>query len=252
MNDRIAEGKRDMNTASTPSGHRSPARVVPAVLCWAAFIALILLAGLLGGWVAIGLLILHGAQTIGLLVLSLLIGCAAGTAWLLVRFATSKRSVAIAGASLLLMVGVRGVVWARACPDSALYLAREMAWDGATVWDYRKYPQRAISDGGGTFRFPERPSPQLFDTIDYASDGKLVHAAFDQFLEANHTTSFIVIQDGEVLYEKYFNGYQRDSIVPSFSIWPHPRTKHAHLIGRVHGREDLGASRHGVSGLVGS
>jgi CubicO group peptidase (beta-lactamase class C family) len=41
---------------------------------------------------------------------------------------------------------------------------------------------------------------------------------WDSFLEANNTQAFIVIQDGAILYENYFNGTQRDSIVTSFSV----------------------------------
>jgi CubicO group peptidase (beta-lactamase class C family) len=41
---------------------------------------------------------------------------------------------------------------------------------------------------------------------------------FDNFLALTGTTAFMVIKDDRVLYEKYFNGYQRDSINTSFSI----------------------------------
>jgi CubicO group peptidase (beta-lactamase class C family) len=41
---------------------------------------------------------------------------------------------------------------------------------------------------------------------------------WNRFLEENSTQAFIVIQDGTVVYEKYFNGTQRDSTVTSFSV----------------------------------
>ncbi|MBM3934106.1 MAG: serine hydrolase [SAR202 cluster bacterium] len=44
-------------------------------------------------------------------------------------------------------------------------------------------------------------------------DGKTL----PQFLEDTETQAFIVLQDGEIVYEKYFNGSGRDSIVTSFS-----------------------------------
>jgi CubicO group peptidase (beta-lactamase class C family) len=40
----------------------------------------------------------------------------------------------------------------------------------------------------------------------------------DDFLKSTQTTAFIVIKDDEILYEKYFNGYARDSINTSFSM----------------------------------
>lgn len=40
----------------------------------------------------------------------------------------------------------------------------------------------------------------------------------DSFLEEKDTQAFIVIQDDKILYEKYFNGAQRDSLLTSFSV----------------------------------
>ncbi len=40
----------------------------------------------------------------------------------------------------------------------------------------------------------------------------------EEFLQSTNTTSFIVIKDDAILYEGYFNGYERDSIVTSFSV----------------------------------
>lgn len=68
------------------------------------------------------------------------------------------------------------------------------------------------------FKFEARPSPELFRTIKYSVNGKVKEAAFDDFLGSTDTTSFIVIKNDEILYERYFNGYRRDSIVTSFSI----------------------------------
>jgi len=40
----------------------------------------------------------------------------------------------------------------------------------------------------------------------------------EAFLTKTGTQAFIVIQDDAILYEGYFNGAQRDSIVTSFSV----------------------------------
>ena len=47
--------------------------------------------------------------------------------------------------------------------------------------------------------------------------GALTGTTLEAFLADTRTQAFIVIQDDTVLYEKYFNGLQRDSIVTSFS-----------------------------------
>jgi CubicO group peptidase (beta-lactamase class C family) len=40
----------------------------------------------------------------------------------------------------------------------------------------------------------------------------------DRFLTRAQTTSFIIVRNDTTQYEKYFNGYRRDSIVTSFSV----------------------------------
>jgi len=49
-------------------------------------------------------------------------------------------------------------------------------------------------------------------------EGILEREDFDTFLEEMGMQAFIVIQDDEVIYEKYFNGAQRDSLLTSFSM----------------------------------
>jgi CubicO group peptidase (beta-lactamase class C family) len=41
---------------------------------------------------------------------------------------------------------------------------------------------------------------------------------FDQFLEQHKTLSFILIRNDSILYEKYFDGYDEASVLPSFSV----------------------------------
>jgi len=40
----------------------------------------------------------------------------------------------------------------------------------------------------------------------------------ETFLAENHTQALIVIEDDQVLYESYFNGWERDSMLTSFSV----------------------------------
>jgi CubicO group peptidase (beta-lactamase class C family) len=58
---------------------------------------------------------------------------------------------------------------------------------------------------------PDDRVPALFQDLAGVAD-------WDSFLEDTETQAFIVLQDGDVLYERYFNNTQRDSIVTSFSV----------------------------------
>lgn len=42
--------------------------------------------------------------------------------------------------------------------------------------------------------------------------------AFDDYLETNHTVAFLIIRNDTIQYEKYFHGYDKTSIVASFSM----------------------------------
>jgi CubicO group peptidase (beta-lactamase class C family) len=88
------------------------------------------------------------------------------------------------------------------------------------VWDYQKFPARAVNNASPAFQFKHSLRPELFQTmtIEYRQDGQVKQANLEELLRSSQTTSFIVIQDDAILYEGYFNGYQRDSIITSFSM----------------------------------
>jgi CubicO group peptidase (beta-lactamase class C family) len=134
------------------------------------------------------------------------------------RFVSSYRAVALAVCGTLALATVVGVTWARSNSDNALFMARAFAWSESDVKDYEKFPERAVANAGPVFNFTSDPSPELFQTITYTSGGEENQAGLEEFLESTNTTSFIVIKDDSILYEGYFNGYDRDSIVTSFSM----------------------------------
>jgi CubicO group peptidase (beta-lactamase class C family) len=137
---------------------------------------------------------------------------------LVARFVSSPRRVATATLVVLATLWGAELVWALVAPDRALYTARAVAWGESDVLDYQKFPQRTIENVAPAFVFPTSASPFPIATVEYESDGVPKQADLEAFLEATHTTSFIVIKDGQIRYEGYFNGYSRDSVVTSFSI----------------------------------
>ena len=95
------------------------------------------------------------------------------------------------------------------------YFGRLVRWRGSDVGDVGRFPNRPIHAGPQPFSFAP------------GADEIRVHAAFSQavptesleaYLERNGTQAFIVIQDDTILYERYFNGAERGSIVTSFSV----------------------------------
>jgi CubicO group peptidase (beta-lactamase class C family) len=100
---------------------------------------------------------------------------------------------------------------------SFVYLGRLIRWGLSDIYDYQRFPERVIANAPPTFYFSEGAEPEIFTGIEYTEDGEVKQAEIDEFLRSTGTTAFIVIQDDTILYENYFNGFQRDSIVTSFS-----------------------------------
>ena len=96
----------------------------------------------------------------------------------------------------------------------AEYVNRLLRWGDADVYDYQKFPERRLENSGSPFEFSLSLDEERIRTQFELASGM---DDFDSFLEKNRTQAFIVIQDDAILYEQYFNGASRDSIVTSFS-----------------------------------
>ncbi|WP_191965390.1 MULTISPECIES: serine hydrolase [Haloferax] len=96
------------------------------------------------------------------------------------------------------------------------YVWRILAWRDSDVGDFlTHFPQRVLSAS---------PSPYQFDV---ALDERRVAAAFETafsvddfeaFLAGTATQAFVVVQDDRIVYESYFNGWRRDSMLTSYSV----------------------------------
>jgi CubicO group peptidase (beta-lactamase class C family) len=132
-----------------------------------------------------------------------------------------KRSMA--ARALLGALGVLALLYGAAyllTPWSQL--ARTIVWLVSDVEDYKRFPSRRVENRPPVFRFSEpsadNPYSSVFRSVSYSRAGQLVVDELDRFLRRHSTTAFLVIKDDVLLYEKYFNGYGRDSIQTSFSM----------------------------------
>jgi len=103
------------------------------------------------------------------------------------------------------------------CSCTTTYIGRYFYYGLADADDHKKFPSRPIANAPPPFRFGKAPAPPGWLCL---GRGRHAHrgAAIDRFLRDTDTTAFLVIHHDTVLYERYFNGYRRDSIQPSFSI----------------------------------
>lgn len=94
------------------------------------------------------------------------------------------------------------------------YVYRTVVWQGSDAFDWQKFPSHPLKATSTAYHFDIAPDPrveELFSQLSGAED-------WNGFLEDNDTQAFIVIHDGTLVYENYFNNTQRDSIVTSFSV----------------------------------
>ena len=100
-------------------------------------------------------------------------------------------------------------------------LTRFAVYNSADIDDYKVFKTRAINNTETKFNFIEANEIKPFDSLRYTvKNGKKEshkNESFDNILEDNSTVAFIVVRNDSLIYEKYFNNYNRDSKVNSFS-----------------------------------
>ena len=95
-----------------------------------------------------------------------------------------------------------------------VYVFRFIAWGSSDAFDWQKFPEHRLGAAPVSFRFTEAPDDRVASLFAQLAGVK----DWEVFLKENHTQAFIVVQDGTVQYEEYFNDAQRHSIVTSFSV----------------------------------
>ncbi|WP_420631571.1 serine hydrolase domain-containing protein [Candidatus Leptofilum sp.] len=96
------------------------------------------------------------------------------------------------------------------------YMLRLLRWGNADVYDYQKFPARTVAASDEPFQF----SYDLQETavLNQFNQSPLTNGDFEQLLGDTGTQAFLVIQNDTILYENYFNGASRDTVVTSFSV----------------------------------
>lgn len=96
------------------------------------------------------------------------------------------------------------------------FMVREIFMDLGDTDDYLTMPSRELTASPKPFQFGVDTSKETLIQDTFESSAKIKN--LDAFLEDTDTWAFLVIQHDTILYERYFNGHQRDSLVTSFSV----------------------------------
>ncbi|RYU97390.1 serine hydrolase [Emticicia agri] len=87
------------------------------------------------------------------------------------------------------------------------HIRNYLSWGKHSIFDFRTHPTRLIENGN---------VPQPWG-LDSAYNKKQIPEALLAEIDSNNTHAFLVIQNGKLLYERYWDGYTKDSISGSFS-----------------------------------
>ena len=82
-----------------------------------------------------------------------------------------------------------------------------VSWGKHTIFDYRTHPTRLVENGN---------NPQFWP-LDSNYNQIQIPDSLLNTIDTNNTHAFLVIQNGKLLFEKYWDGYTKDSISGSFS-----------------------------------
>jgi CubicO group peptidase (beta-lactamase class C family) len=97
---------------------------------------------------------------------------------------------------------------------SSCKFGRFVIYNFADIKDYKKFPSRIVLSNENKFKFTSIAKGEYPDTLMLGKKS----VAFNKVLEDHKTVAFLIIKNDTIQYEKYFNGYNQESIIPSFSM----------------------------------
>lgn len=97
----------------------------------------------------------------------------------------------------------------------AQYVQKSLTHLDSAVSDMYFFPSRSISHSETVYQFNINSRDEAVESL---FEEELNIQDLKDYLEKTDTSSFIVIEGDDIIYEKYLNGYESDSLVTSFSV----------------------------------
>jgi CubicO group peptidase (beta-lactamase class C family) len=99
--------------------------------------------------------------------------------------------------------------------STATYSGRWVRWNASSIDDYKKFPAHEFGASEEAYLFIDamRDLDGMKIPIDPIKSGNLL-----EVLNESKTTAFLIIRNDSVLYEKYLNGYSKESMNTTFSV----------------------------------
>ncbi len=97
---------------------------------------------------------------------------------------------------------------------SSCKVGRFFIYNFADINDHKKFPSRALPASKTPFQFVDGKS-KFVEPVLKTNTGDF---SLNKFNEEHNTVAFLIIRNDSLLFENYYDGYKRTSIVPSFSM----------------------------------
>lgn len=97
---------------------------------------------------------------------------------------------------------------------SSCKVGRFVYYNFADITDHKIFPARKAVNDSVKFIYAVSPKGKAPKSINL----KGTDLPFDDFLAKSQSVAFLIIKNDTVQYEKYFNGYNEESVVASFSM----------------------------------
>jgi len=101
---------------------------------------------------------------------------------------------------------------------SPRYVYRLIKYNVADVYDYKYFENRRIQGADSRFSFTVQKDERFVDSIFRKKVKSYGFSDLNEWAEKSYTTALIVIRRDTILYEKYFNGFSRESYFHSQSM----------------------------------
>ncbi len=101
---------------------------------------------------------------------------------------------------------------------SVIYMARLAVWGKTDTGDVNRFATRTILNRPPVSELETAEVPAPFKSVSYTSKGRELTGDLDTLMQENGTTALIIVSDGVIRLEHYYNGASRSTLNTSFSI----------------------------------
>jgi len=98
------------------------------------------------------------------------------------------------------------------------YVYRLVSYNVGDVYDFKHFKNRTINTNDSTFYFPKKLDEDYVESLFVDEINNSGCTSFDEWAEKSKTTALIFIREDTLLYENYFNGFERDDYFHSMSM----------------------------------